>query len=151
MKHFFKLVEGVPFISVMNELVQRPNAFADTEIDGVAALPVYPSKNSPSALKKIALSVLTMSEGVQLVGAGAVRVESKAMLKLEGQSGPSCYLTILHGAERSFAMSGGESIPLRSGEIWWIDLKTSDAMLINNSDDEVFALIINVHLDFSDE
>jgi hypothetical protein len=155
MRFFFRLVEGLPTIAVMNALMCNQGRLTETSMVGVQELTVL--EVSPSgllvdrdgarefpALKKLALAVMQMIDGTALGRTLLLRASPKTNVPLGNASlYYSGYVMALHADQRTLLMAGDETVMIKTGDIWWVDMK-QDAHLINNSDDDAVVLLTDV-------
>ena len=156
MRYFYRLVEGLPTIAVMNALLQNQTKLTDTSITGVQELVVRDSslvaadrdgaKEFP-ALKKLALAIMQMIDGTALGRTLLLRAAPKTNVPLGNASlHYAGYAMVLHADPRTLLMAGDETVMIKTGDIWWADMK-QDAHLINNSDDDAVVLLADVMVD----
>ena len=159
MRYFYRLVEGLPTIGVMNALLQNQSKLTDTSITGVQELVVRDinpasalaadrdgAKEFP-ALKKLALAIMQMIDGTALGRTLLLRASPKTNVPLGNASlHYAGYTMVLHADPRTLLMAGDETVMIKTGDIWWADMK-QDAHLINNSDDDAIVLLADVMVD----
>ena len=156
MRFFFRLVEGLPTIAVMNVLLQNQTKLTDTSMVGVQELVVRDSNlvgadrdgaREFPALKKLALAIMQMIDGTALGRTLLLRASPKTNVPLGNASlHYSGYAMALHAGPRTLLMAGDETVMIKTGDIWWVDMK-QDAHLINNSDDDAVVLLTDVMVD----
>ena len=142
----------------MNALLQRPEAFTATAADGVQELTVreqnpdgvvtdHAGAREFPGLKRLSLAAMQMTDGSMLGRSILLRVDAKVTMPIGNSTMDlASYAVVLHAAPGVMLLAGDESVPIRSGEVWWVDLK-HDAHLINKSEDEVFIMIVDVRID----
>jgi len=165
MRYFYRLVEGLPTIGVMNALLQNQIKLTDTSIVGVQELIVRDrdisldstrvisiatdregAKEFP-ALKKLALAIMQMVDGTVLGRCMLLRAAPKTNVPLGNTTiHYAGYAMALHADPRTLLMAGDETVMIKTGDIWWADMK-QDAHLINNSDDDAIVLLADVMVD----
>jgi hypothetical protein len=158
MRYFYRLVEGLPTIGVMNALLQNQSKLTDTSITGVQELVVRDINTASAAadrdgakefpaLKKLALAIMQMIDGTALGRTLVLRAAPKTNVPLGNASlHYSGYAMVLHADPRTLLMAGDETVMIKTGDIWWADMK-QDAHLINNSDDDAIILLADVMVD----
>jgi len=159
MRYFYRLVEGLPTIGVMNALLQNQAKLTDTAVIGVQELIVRDIRSGPAlatdrdgakefpALKKLALAIMQMIDGTALGQTILLRAAPKTNMPLGNSSiNYSSYVMALHSDPRTLLMAGDETVMIKTGDIWWADMK-QDAHLINNSDDDAIILLADVMVD----
>ena len=158
MKYFYRLLEGSPQGTLMNALLQRPEVFTTTAMDGVQELTVreqgpdgvvtdQAGAREFAGLKRLSLAAMQMTDGTMLGRSVLLRVDAKVTMPIGNSAMDlASYAVVLHAEPNVMILAGDESVLIRGGEIWWIDLK-SDAHLINKSEDEVFIMIVDVRID----
>jgi len=140
----------------MNALLQRQDSFNDTNLAGVQELTVRETGDTDHrdqagaqefpALKQLSLAVLQMTNGSVLGRSILMRIEPKITLPFGRPLPFSTYAVVLHAGNGAMLLAGDESVNIRSGEIWWVDL-AAEAHLINKSEDEIFLLLVDVRID----
>lgn len=150
MRHFYKTLEGIPVAPLMVAVMDRQNLFAkgpeaSIKADGVLLRNGTGDKDAMAVFgaKKLALSVLQLSDGTQLGNVGIFRIEPTGKLQQEVLAGWSRFYVVLLGIHGATLSAADETINLRSGEIWWADGKQS-RMIMNNSGDDLVILQIDV-------
>ena len=149
-RYFYKTLEGVPVAPIMIAVMDRQNLFSagpenSVKAEGVSLRNGTGDKEAMAAFgaKKLALSVLQLSDGVQLGNVGIIRIEPTGKLQQSALDGWSRFYVVLLGIHGAAASIGDETVNLRSGEIWWADGKQS-RMIMNNSGDDLVILQIDV-------
>lgn len=154
MKHFYKLNDGQGAPALMNALMHHQHLFTKSGIEGVSELTLRTGTgNQPAAslampiFRRAALAVMSSVEGTELGGIVVLRGQPKTKIPLANPSPVfSNYLLPLHAGPGLNVLAGDEAIELKSGDVWWADLGT-DAVLINNSDDEMFLMLVEVRIE----
>lgn len=159
MKNFLKHAAGVPSNPEMNALMTRQDAFSPTGVKGVTEIVIREfdagervardaagAKEFPG-LKLKALRFMSVLEGVQLGRVVLLRIDPKAYVPIGNDSLYfQSYLIVLYALSPTLVTAGDESVQVVGGDYWWADLR-QDASLLNSSDDEVFAMIVDIRID----
>jgi hypothetical protein len=125
MRSFWRVLQGQFNLPLMTEIMRNQEAvFA-------SGAPL------PHDAKKMALGIMQVNNGLELVDASLHRVEHNAKMVLVATP-EQRYVSVLSG--QLLCMIGDECPPFNAGEVWW--LASEEAVLINKSGDD--AIILDV-------
>jgi hypothetical protein len=165
MRYFYRLAEGPPPVEVMTALLHNQEKLTDTSMVGVQELVVRDidpgsvfATDRAGAREFMILKLLALAIKQKISGAlpPAVSVLGRVLLL---RAAPKTnvplgnvslhytgYVLALHAEPRTLLMAGDETVMVKSGDTWAVDMK-QDAHLINNSDDDVVILLADVMVD----
>lgn len=149
MKHFYKLLQNLPHGATMVALMQKQEAFQPTDIAGLTQLWVVSNGKIAGmefpALRGVARGILGAVDGMELRQAVVLRAESKVKFTLPPGIGKDGALFVLglQALDGAMLLVEDESVALRTGDVWW---HSAPGQLINNSEDDVFAMLVEVRI-----
>lgn len=149
MRYLWKVGDGVMIVPVMAQVMRATEWDTDEHREQIhlrtEAAPFW--ERLPPA-KNIALSVMQAMSGSNL---GSVRIARWAPAKKEpgdANADPTFeqFIVVLSAAPGAILMSGDESVPVKAGELWWMDVRQEHAIM-NNSKDDLILMMIEVGID----
>lgn len=170
MRYFFKLLDNVVVLSLMNDIARQPGlwnldktrtAFEGTphaQVDDILLRFGKPDGNdleaADSALmmtlpkaKQLALNVMQIVGGSRLGRVVVTKLEPgkkilpHADLKGDYSKYYTRYHLVLLGLPGSLFTCGDETVNMRTGELWWADFKQEHSVSNNSGDDRVHFLV----------
>lgn len=175
MRYFFKLLENVVVLPLMNDVARQPalwNAnklrttfegtphaqvddillrFGKPDGDDLEAADLPAMAALPKA-KGLALSVMQVVGGSRLGRVVITKTEpgKKILPHADVKGLYSKYYTRYHvvllGLPGSLFTCGDETVNMRTGEVWWADISNCHSVSNNSADDRVH-LIVDVRID----
>lgn len=162
MRFFYRLVEGVPLVPLMNTIMHRQDLFVPLGEDGKVGVVVLRAQDHSRdgghvadtvamqaipAAKKAALTLMQLVDGSALQTVEVLRLDPGGKLDWEPDTrGLSLYVIALHALSGALCSAGDETVNLRTGEFWWIDDR-GPTQVANNSADDLILLNVNLDID----
>jgi hypothetical protein len=148
-KHFYKVLQNLTPQAIVVQLMQLHHKFPDEGSFGLEirkdGIDLEDAAKLPIA-KQVARSIMQVVDGIGIDTIAIWRLNSKAkgVLPPRKYGGVQILLGLL-SLEGVSVMAGDESVMLCTGDAWMVE-HGEGAMLINNSDDDLFVMLLEVNL-----